>query len=133
MVPESGSLDVNYSCSYATAPSSYSGTNTATAMWNETLAFTPGDTASGEAEFTLAQARLDQQDGPRQRRHSCRAEDYLGSVTATDSAPWATGTFTYKRTLSGVAGTCTKYDNTATIEETGSPPPRPSRSASART
>ncbi len=117
VVPKSGSLDVNYTCSYATAPSSYSGTNTATATWNETLAFTPGDTADGKAEFTLTQLGSTNKT-VHVSDDKVSSEDYIGSVTATDSAPFATGTFTYKRTLSGVAGTCTKYDNTATIEET---------------
>ncbi len=39
-------------------------------------------------------------------------------MTATDTAPFASASFTYKRTISGVAGKCTKYDNTATITET---------------
>ena len=42
----------------------------------------------------------------------------LGTVTGVDDAPWATATFTYDRTESGVGGTCTAYDNKATITET---------------
>src|SRR5262249_26898608 len=42
----------------------------------------------------------------------------LGTATATETAPFTKKSFTYDRTVSGVAGTCTKYDNTATITET---------------
>ncbi len=43
----------------------------------------------------------------------------LGTVTATDTAPFASASFTYKRTtLLAWSGKCTKYDNTATITET---------------
>ena len=41
VVPKSGSLDVAYTCSYATAPTSYSGTNTATATWDKAVALHP--------------------------------------------------------------------------------------------
>ena len=115
VVAKSGSLDVNYSCAYSSAPSSYSGTNTATATWNKDTAFTPTGSASGSKPFTLSQAGAT-------NKTIHVTDSYggdLGTVTATDSAPFATGTFTYERTESGVAGTCTKYDNTATITETG--------------
>ena len=115
VVPKSGSLDVNYSCSYASAPSSYSGTNTATAAWDAAAYTTPTGTASGTAAFTQAQA------GSTNKTIHV-TDSYggdLGTVTGTDAAPWATQDFTYGRTESGVAGTCTQYDNTATITETG--------------
>jgi hypothetical protein len=114
VVPKSGSLDVNYSCSYTSAPSSDSGTNTATATWDNAAYFTPTGSASGSAGFTLSQA------GSTNKTVHV-TDSYggnLGTVTATDSAPFAKGTFTYTRTESGVAGTCTEYDNTATITET---------------
>ena len=115
VIPKSGSLDVNYSCSYASAPTSYSGKNTATATWDSAAYFTPSGSANGEKSFTLSQLG-----STNKMVHvtDSYAGD-LGSVTATDSAPFTKASFTYDRTESGVAGTCTKYDNTATITETG--------------
>ena len=43
----------------------------------------------------------------------------LGSVVATDEFPFASESFEYDRSEPGVGGTCTEYDNTATITETG--------------
>ena len=113
VVPKSGSLDVNYSCSYASAPSSYS--------WHE---HGDGDLGQGSClhadwlgqwqRLHAGTAGCDEQDRP---CHRLVGGD-LGTVTATDGAPFATATFTYDRTESGVAGTCTSYDNTATITET---------------
>ena len=114
VVPKSGSLNLNYSCSFASAPSSYSGINTATATWDKAAFFTPNGLASGEKEFTLTQLG-----GTNKTIHV--TDTYggeLGSVTATDIEPWATGKFNYTRDIAGVGGTCTDYDNTATITET---------------
>jgi hypothetical protein len=114
-VPASGSINVNYSCSFAADPSSYSGTNTATATWNAATYFTPSGSDSGSANFTLSQ------DGATNQTVYV-TDSYagpLGSVDATDSAPFASASFEYDREESGVAGTCTEYDNTATITETG--------------
>jgi large repetitive protein len=44
----------------------------------------------------------------------------LGSVTATDASPFATATFIYPHTFpADPAGTCTDYDNTATLDDLG--------------
>jgi hypothetical protein len=43
----------------------------------------------------------------------------LGTVTATDTQPLATQTFTYDRKLAPLSSGCTKVNNTATIVETG--------------
>ena len=113
-VPADKSLDVNYTCSYASEPSSYSGTNKATATWGSAAAFTPTGSASGSAPFTLTQAGSTNKTV--QVTDSYKGN--LGTATATDAAPFAKGTFTYDRTESGVAGTCTNYDNTAKVTET---------------
>ena len=108
------SVELDYTCSYSSAPSSYSGTNTATATWDKAAAFTPNGTKSGTANFTLAQA------GAKDKTINV-TDSYkgaLGTVTATDSTPYATASFEYDRTESGKAGTCTIYDNTAKITET---------------
>ncbi len=114
LVPKGGSVEAGYTCAYATSPSSYSGTNTATATWDKALAFTPSGSASGSADFALSQA------GATNKTVGV-TDTYggeLGLVIATDVAPFAKRTFTYDRTESGVAGKCTEYDNTATITET---------------
>jgi hypothetical protein len=114
VVPKSGSLDVAYSCSYTSA-TALSGTNTATATWDRATYFTPTGNASGEKAFTLSQAGA-------ANKTVHVTDSYggaLGTVTATDSAPFASATFTYSRTFAGVGGTCTDYDNTAKITETG--------------
>ncbi len=115
VVPASGTLDVAYSCSYAAAPSSYSGINTATANWNDATYHTPSGTASGVKAFSLAQLGS--------TNKTIHVTDTLGgalgTVTGTDAAPFATATFTYSHDFAGVGGTCTDYDNTATITETG--------------
>ncbi len=115
VIAKSGSIEVGYNCTYASAPSSYSGTNTATATWDKGVYFTPSGSASGSAGFTLAQLG-----STNKTIHvtDTYAGD-LGTVTATDGTPFAKGTFTYDRTESGVAGKCTEYDNTAKITETG--------------
>ncbi len=114
VVAKGSSLDVNYTCSYASAPTSYSGKNTATATWDKAAAFTPGGSATGTASFTLSQLGTT-------NKTVHVTDSYggdLGTVTASDAAPFARASFTYDRKESGVAGTCTKYDNTATITET---------------
>ena len=115
VVPAGGSIDVGYTCSFASVPGSYSGTNTATATWDAVAYFTPTGTDSGSSLFTLAQ------DGSTNKTITV-TDSYagtLGTVTANDSAPYASESFSYSRTVSGEAGTCTTYDNTATITETG--------------
>ncbi len=114
VVPADGTLDIGYSCTYASAPSSLSGDNSVTVTWDKDAAKTPSGSADWDQAFTLAQ------DGSTNKTVNV-TDTYagdLGAVTATDSAPFATASFTYSRTESGVPGTCTEYDNTATIVET---------------
>ncbi|MEN6570795.1 MAG: hypothetical protein ABFD24_03040 [Anaerolineaceae bacterium] len=115
VIPKSGSLGVTYSCSFASAPSSLTGTNTATAGWNKATYFTPNNSAQGSHGFTLAQLGA--------TNKTINVTDTLGgalgTVTANDGTPYATAQFTYSHDFSGVGGTCTDYDNTATITETG--------------
>jgi len=114
VVPAGGALEVGYRCDYASLPA-YTGLNTATATWDAVTAATPTGTASGDAGFELTQ--LGSTDRTVHITDSYGGD--LGTVTGTDSAPYATATFTYLRTESGVGGTCTGYDNTATITGTG--------------
>jgi hypothetical protein len=43
----------------------------------------------------------------------------LGTLTGTDSAPFTSHAYPYSRTVTAPAATCTTYNNTATITETG--------------
>ncbi len=107
-------LNVAYTCSYSAA-SSLSGTNKATASWDKATYFTPTGTASAEKAFTLSQVGA--------TNKTVHVTDTfggaLGTLTATDAAPFTRQTFTYSHSFAGVGGKCTNYDNTATITETG--------------
>src|SRR3990172_2086745 len=52
IVPASGHIDLPYSCTFASQPA-YTGTNTATAVWDAALYKTPTGTDSGTADVTL--------------------------------------------------------------------------------
>jgi large repetitive protein len=113
-VPKGSSLTVHYKMTYPSKPASYDGNNIATATWDGEAAFTPSSSASVEQPFELTQA------GATNKTVSV-TDTYagdLGTVTASDSEPFTKASVGYDRTESGVAGTCTEYDNTATINET---------------
>ena len=99
----------------STAPTSYSGTNTATATWNKAAAYTADGSATGSAAFTLTQA------GSTNKTVTVTDSlgGTLGTVTATDAAPFAAKSFIYSYGFKGEPGTCKTYDNTATLTETG--------------
>ncbi len=52
-VAASGAASVAYVCTYASAPTSANGTNTATATWDRSAADTPQGSATGNATFTF--------------------------------------------------------------------------------
>ncbi len=52
-VAASSSATVNYVCTYASAPTSANGTNTATATWDRSATSTPHISATGQALFTF--------------------------------------------------------------------------------
>ncbi len=113
-IPKSGSVTLNYTCTYASAPSPSSGTNTATATWDKAAYFTPDGSAKGTHTFNFGPV------SPTIVNGSVTVTDTLGgslgTVTYTDSSP---KTFTYSHTFTGdPAGTCTTHDNTAKIVET---------------
>jgi hypothetical protein len=114
-VPASGSVNRTYSCTYASAPSPASGTNTATATWDAALYHTPTgtDTGTAAANFsgaptTVVDECIDVTDD---------VEGFLGTVCVGDANPT---TFHYSRTIApadygNVCGTFT-FDNTASFE-----------------
>jgi hypothetical protein len=114
-VPASGSVQRTYSCTYASAPSPASGTNTATATWDAALYHTPtgSDTGTAAANFsgaptTVVDECIDVTDS---------VAGFLGTVCVGDANPT---TFHYSRTIApvdygNVCGTYT-FDNTASFE-----------------
>jgi hypothetical protein len=115
-VPHSGSVKLDYSCTYSSAPTSISSTNTATASWDQAKASTPNSSAQGSATFAFATPTT------KVNQTITVTDSYkgtLGTATATDTPPFTLQPFTYSRTESGTPGTCTTYPNTATIVETG--------------
>jgi len=116
-VPANGQVELDYTCSYASEPSSYEGTNTATATWDEADYLTPNGSADGTSPFTIALG--DTVDRTVTVTDTMGASvTTLGTVTATDQEPWASKTFTYTRSLAALWNMCKDYTNTATIVET---------------
>ena len=116
-VPASGSVELDYSCTYAAAPSPAAGTNTATATWTSSALYSPNTSASGTASVDFSAVT------PSETNKIITVvddkTDPLHPVTL-GTWNWADGehSFTYALEKSGVAGTCTDYTNTAVIDET---------------
>jgi hypothetical protein len=115
-VAASSSVTRDYTCSYAAAPSPSSGTNTATATWDPTAANTTSGSANGTAaaNFVAPSSTVN--------KTVAIVDSYkgtLGTLTATDSAPFASASYKYSRTIAVPANGCLSYGNTATITETG--------------
>lgn len=108
-----------YTCTFTSKPP-YNGTNTATVTWDEAVAATASDTASGTAavvgaDWTLAKVN--------ESVHVVDDKTVEGASNALGTVIWlAEGTehtFTYSLELEGLPGQCVDHDNTATITETG--------------
>lgn len=107
-VPAGGDVKLDYSCTFATQPEyGMTMTNTATVTWLDISS--PNTSASYSADFvfgeptTIVNEYVDVND---------TQAGYLGRVYYYDPSPT---TFTYFKEFEGVGGTCTDYDNTATI------------------
>jgi hypothetical protein len=115
VVPKSDSVTLNYSCTYASAPVPAAGTNTATAKWDASAANTPDGSADGTAAAAFT-------DPTKLVNKTVTVSDsykgVLGTLTATDVAPYAGQPYTYARTIPVPAYDCQSYDNTAKIVET---------------
>jgi hypothetical protein len=118
-VPASGSADVAYSCTWASAPSPTSGTDTATVTWDKTAAYTPDGSATNTAAFAFTT--------PTKRENSPvtvtdtfnSLTTTLGTVTASDTTPYTSKTFSYSRAVPMPTFGCLSYTNTAKIAQTG--------------
>jgi hypothetical protein len=125
LVPMSGFVTRNYSCTYASAPSPAAFTNKATATWDktdETGASTPNGSADGTsggsfgAPTTTVNKTIHVTD-----TLPPGAPTALATLTGVDVVPFTSAMFSYSRTLpnSTTPGACLSYTNTATITETG--------------
>jgi hypothetical protein len=112
-VPESGSVTLGYTCTYASAPSPAAFTNTATATWEATAASTPDGSASGEATGEFGSPTKTGNKTIEVTDTFNGKTETLGTLVATDKEPFATATYKYSRTVSVPASNCVKYTNTA--------------------
>ena len=107
-VPASGSVTLDYTCTFTSNPGP--GTNTATVTWNATAASTPHGSASGTASYEFG-APTTTVDGSATITDTLSGT--LGTVTASDPNPT---TLTDNHTFTGdQPGTCTNHPNTATF------------------
>jgi hypothetical protein len=113
-VPAGGTLGGTYSC--PTLASGASGINTVTVGWDAAAADTPSGSTTNTATyaFTTPSTTVNQTINVTDSYAGA-----LGTVTANDSAPFASRAFTYSRTVPVPANTCVNYPNTATIVQTG--------------
>lgn len=103
---------LEFDCTWASAPTSASGTATSSVTWQSPLA----GSASATSEFAFGEptAEVD--------RTVAVTDTYagdLGTVTGTTTKPFAAESFTYDRTIGVPADGCRTYGNTATITDTG--------------
>lgn len=114
-VAPGATVDKKYTCTYSSAPSPAAFTNKATASWNAATYATKNGSASGTAtgSFTTPTTSVN--------KTITVTDSYagtLGTLTATDSAPFTSAAYKYARTITVQQG-CVDYSNTATIVETG--------------
>jgi hypothetical protein len=103
-IPAGSHIDVPYKCTFSSNPGAL--TNTATANWDTT-------SATGTASVDFANATIKAVDGTVTVSDSLYGD--LGTVTYTDPSP---KTFTYSKTFTDPAGTCTSHENTVTFTST---------------
>ena len=115
--PAGKSVTLDYSCIYSAAPSTNPETNTATAAWDNASIGAPDSSKQGTAgvDFTsVIPTKVNQTVTVNDTFQGTTTT--LGTLTATDSAPFTTHTYTYSHTLSvPTNGVCTTFKNTATI------------------
>lgn len=118
VLPASGSVNVNYTCTYASAPAPANGVNTATATWDAAAAYTPHGSATGAAAFAFTTPTTTVNKTISVQDTFNGATTTLGTLTATDAAPYAGASYKYARTIPVPAWGCLAYPNTAKIVET---------------
>jgi len=119
VVPVSGSIEVNYTCTFAAKPAYNTDlTNIATATWASATYFTPTGSASGEAKFQFTTPTTSVNKTITVTDTFNGTTSTLGTLTARDGIPYASATFTYSRTVNVPTWNCVFYTNEAKIVET---------------
>ncbi|PYF99679.1 hypothetical protein SAMN05216184_106196 [Georgenia satyanarayanai] len=117
LVAAGATVDLSYTCTFVTQPS-YSGTNTATATWADTVP-TPGTSATGTADVEpgdWAQTPINETITVVDDQTDPASPVELGPATwNADGTPTV---FTYSLELEGAPGACVEYTNTAWIAQT---------------
>jgi hypothetical protein len=113
-IAANGTRAGTYSC--PPLASGASGVNTVTVGWDAVAASTPSGSATNTADYAFTTPTTKVNETINVTDSYAGA---LGTVTANDSAPFASQAFTYSRTVPVPANTCQDYPNTATIVETG--------------
>ena len=104
------SVTLPYTCTYSSAPSPSSFTNTATATWDPAAAFTAEGSKDGTAKGDFANANPNIIDGSVNVTDTLHGS--LGTVSYTDPSPKA---LTYSNTVNVPQFNCITVNNTATF------------------
>jgi hypothetical protein len=130
-IPASGSVTLDYTCTWPDGTLPSNGTNTATATWDATAASTPDGSADSNAaavNFGGPSKTVNQTVTPTDTFNGGTGVDLCtldtsgapGSCTLTasdDTSNLTTETYNYTRTLTGTPGTCKTFPNTAGFVE----------------
>jgi hypothetical protein len=118
-VAKSSSVKLHYVCTYSSAPSPSSGTNTAIATWDAS-ALTPDTSAVGTATAAFgAPTSTINKSITVTDTYNNGTPTTLGTLTATDASPFTSHTYPLSRTVTVTPNNCVTYPNVATIPETG--------------
>jgi hypothetical protein len=110
-VPANDSVLLDYTCTYASAPSPATGTNTATATWDGAGFFTTASSASGTAAVDFDAIEPSTTD-----QVVTVADTLEGDLGTLDGATAENPTvFTYSIEQTAPDGTCTTFPNTASV------------------
>ena len=110
-----GTSTFDYSCVLPGATASTTGTNTATASWDKTAYYGTSGSASGQAGFDFADAKLTVTDATATVTDTQVDLDGTSPDGVVVKAVDGPRTFTYTKAFDGVPGECTTYDNTAKV------------------
>lgn len=116
-VPANGSVQVSYTCTYAALPT-VTGTNTAQATWSASTYNTPDGSATGTANYTFGAPTTTVNPTITVKDTFNGTTTTLGTLTATDTAPYASASYKYSHTVNVPTNNCVSYTNTAVIVET---------------
>ncbi len=116
----SDSVDLPYSCTYASQPAYATDLiNTATVTWDKDVYYTPNSSASGEAKFQFTTPTKTVNKTITVTDTFKGVTMTLGTLTATNGTPLASATYNYSYTVAVPTWDCVSYTNTAKIVETG--------------